>query len=87
MDEKQKRARFEEVRSYLLQIALELESSTASAREAAGLLENRQAAWPHIQNMYARLQQANYLLERFRKTIDDTIKEGFVEPEQMKTGR
>ena len=62
-----------QVRSYLTQIALELDASAAGAKEAARLVEEPKAAMPHVQMMYARLHEANYLLDQFKRTIDDAI--------------
>ena len=62
-----------QARSYLTQIALELDASATGAKEAARLVDEPQAALPHVHMMYARLHEANYLLERFKRTIDDAI--------------
>jgi len=58
-----------DVRQFLVQIALELEESAAGAKAAAGALPDRAAAWPQVQRMYSRLQQANYLVERVQATV------------------
>ena len=62
-----------DVRQFLVQIALELEESAAGAAAAAGALPDRAAAWPQVQRMYTRLQQANYLVERVQKTVSQAI--------------
>ena len=52
-----------EVKKYLLQIALELETAAASARSAADAVPDQAKAWPHVQQLYTRLQEATTLIE------------------------
>jgi hypothetical protein len=63
------------VREYLLQIALELEASAAGARSAAETIPNRDLAMTHVQQLYSRLQEATFLLERLKQTIDNALAE------------
>jgi hypothetical protein len=51
VDEKQI---IDHVRQYLIQLALELEEAAAGARNAAGCLHDRDAAWVQVQQMFAR---------------------------------
>ena len=73
MDPKQEREMLSHVREYLLQIALELEASAAGARGAAENMLNRELAMAHTQQLYSRLKEATYLLERFKRVIDDAL--------------
>jgi len=62
-----------DVRSYLIRIALELESSAEGARAAAKAMPDSKATWAPVQQMYARFAQATRLLDEFRATIDKAI--------------
>lgn len=62
-----------EVKKYLLQIALELETASASARLAADAVPDQQRAWPHVQQLYTRLQEATTLIEQFQVTVDKAV--------------
>ncbi len=64
-----------EVKKYLLQIALELETASASARAAADAVPNQEKAWPHVQQLYTRLQEATTLIEHFQVTVDKAVAE------------
>ena len=87
MDAKQEREIEKELREFLLQLAMELEASAAAARQAAEFAsdKDRQKAWPHVQQMYTRLSQANHLLQSFQATIDDGLKQ--VEAEQRQAAK
>ncbi len=62
-----------EVKKYLLQIALELETASASARAAAEAVPDQVKAWPHVQQLYTRLQEATTLIEQFQSTVDKAV--------------
>jgi len=61
----------DQIQQYLTQIALELEEAAAGARTAAGCLHDRAAAWVQVQQLFARLGQANHLIKSFQSAIDD----------------
>jgi hypothetical protein len=73
MDQKQEREIRSQVRQDLLQIALELEASAAGARAAADSINDRDLAMTHMQQLYSRLKEATYLLDRFKRAIDDAL--------------
>jgi hypothetical protein len=73
MEPKREREMQSQVRQYLLQIALELEASAAGARRAAEAIPNRDLAMLHVQQLYSRLNEATFLLNRFKKSIDDAL--------------
>jgi len=73
MDAKHEQAMRDEVRRFLTQIALELEAAAAGAHGAAAAAGDRKAAWPQVQQMYARFDQAARLLAELRATIDEAI--------------
>lgn len=73
MDPKREQEVLSQVRQYLLQIALELEASAAGARSAAKAIPDRELAMPHVQQLYSRLQEATFLMEKFKRAIDDAI--------------
>ena len=73
VDVKSEQALRNEVKRFLTQIALELESSAGGARGAVAALPDRKAAWSHVQQMYARFDQATLLLAELRATIDEAI--------------
>jgi len=62
-----------EVKKYLLQIALELETAAAGARAAAAVVPDQTKAWPHVQQLYTRLQEATSLIEQFQTTVDTAV--------------
>jgi len=76
MDQKREQEVRAQVRQYLLQISLELEASAAAAKAAAEAIPNRQMALPYMQQLYSRLNEATYLLDRFKNTIDDALMNG-----------
>jgi hypothetical protein len=73
MDVKNEQAVVSEIKRFLTQIALELETSAAGARGAAAALPDHNATWSHVQQMYARFDQATRLLTELRETIDHAI--------------
>lgn len=75
MDQKREEEVKSQAREYLLQIALELEASAAGARAAAGNLANREIAMAHVQQLYTRLQEATFQLDRFKRVIDKAVAE------------
>lgn len=64
----------DQIRQYLTQIGLELEEAATGARNAAGCVRDRDAAWVQVQQMFARLGQANHLIKRFQSAIEDATK-------------
>lgn len=80
MDEKQEKLILDDVRLCLRQIALELEAAAEGARKAADAIPSQQAAWPPVQQMYTRLDEANHLIERFKSTINAAVAEGKLGP-------
>jgi cell fate (sporulation/competence/biofilm development) regulator YmcA (YheA/YmcA/DUF963 family) len=74
MDTKEEKELLDKVRQYLMQVALELEKASLGAKAAAQSLPEREKVWPHVQQMYTRLNEANFLLERFKSTIDEAVK-------------
>lgn len=76
MEPKREQEVLSQVCQYLLQIALELEASALAARKAAELIPKRDgSAMPHVHQLYSRLNEATFLLNRFKSTIDDAIAE------------
>jgi len=75
MDPKREREMQRQAHEYLMQIALELESSAAGARGAAQaiLTDNREQGMVHVQQLYSRLHEATHLLDRFKRAIDDAL--------------
>ena len=74
MDPKREQEVLAQVRQCLLQIALELEASATAARKAAENVSNRdKSAMPHVQQLYSRLNEANFQLNRFKRTIDEAV--------------
>ena len=75
MDPKREREMQSQAREYLLQIALELEASAAGARSAAESIQksDRDQGMIHVQQLYTRLKEATYLLDRFKRAIDDAL--------------
>ena len=67
---------------YLTQIGLELEASAAGAKTAATLIqgEDPSAAQGAVQQMYARLDEARDLVQRFQKTINEAVARGLQQP-------
>jgi hypothetical protein len=63
----------DDVRRLFIQIALELEASAAGAKAAAIALPDREAAWPQVQQMYTRFQEAAFLVERIQKVVDEAM--------------
>ncbi|MFW5879134.1 MAG: hypothetical protein ACOCVR_04865 [Myxococcota bacterium] len=68
-----KRAVVSGLREILLKMAYELEAAALAARGAALALEDRQTALRDINQLYTRLQEADYLLSRFKSTVDETV--------------
>jgi aminopeptidase N len=64
----------DELRQCLTQIAAELEEAATGARNAAGCLHDRAAAWAQVQQLFARLDQANHFIKRFQNAIEDATK-------------
>ena len=62
-----------EVKNYLLQIGLELEAASTSARSAADAVPDQAQAWPHVQQLYTRLHEATQLVEQFQTTVDRLV--------------
>ena len=75
MDKKREQEVRQQARQFLVQIALELEASAAGAKGAAEALPDSKLAQSYIQQLYSRLNEATYLLDRFKSTIDDAVKE------------
>ena len=71
MDERQV---IDQTRQCLIQIALELEEAAAGAKHAAECLDDRDAAWAQVHQMFARLGQADHLIKRFRGVIEEATK-------------
>lgn len=63
----------DDVKQYLLQIALELETASTSARAAADAVPDQGKAWPHLQQLYTRLHEATHLIEQFQITVDKAV--------------
>lgn len=61
------------VRQDLVQIAFELEAAALGARRAAESIPDRDLTMPNIQQLYARLGEAKYLLDRLKRMIDDAV--------------
>ena len=76
MDSKERGIR-EEVRQFLLQLAMELETSAGAARKAAelSLKSDMETAWPYVQQMYTRLSQANLQLQSLKALVDYAVKQ------------
>lgn len=66
----------DEVRPSLTQIALELEEAAAGAKAAAGCLHDHDAAWARVQHLFARLDQANHLINGLKHENEDATKRG-----------
>jgi hypothetical protein len=77
MDQKREREVEGQAHEYLMQIALELEAAAAGARAAAqAVKENRrEEGFPHVQQLYSRLNEATLLLDRFKRAIDKALAE------------
>ncbi len=74
MDPKQEQEVLAKVRQCLLQIALELQASATAARKAAENVPKRdKSAMPHVQQLYSRLSEATFQLDRFKRTIEEAI--------------
>lgn len=75
MDDKQVKILEKDVHEFLMQLSMELEASAEAAKKAAEYFSetDRQNAWTYVQQMYARLSQANHLLQRFKSTIDYAV--------------
>lgn len=73
MDPRQERDVVVQVRQFLSQIALELEASAAGAKAAADSIDDRDVAWRHVQQLYARLQEATHLVSRLQTTVNDAV--------------
>ncbi len=73
MDPKEESKVINKTKEYLLQIALELEAAAAGARGAAEAIPDREKGMRHVQQLYSRLKEATYLLDRFKSTIDEAI--------------
>jgi hypothetical protein len=75
MDPKREQEVKSQVREILLQIALELEASAAGARGAAANIPDRELGMPYVQQLYSRLKEATFLLDKFKRVIDDALAE------------
>jgi len=75
MEDKREQEIKAQVREYLLQIALELEAAATGARGAAGaiVVGNHELGMINVQQLYSRLREATYLLDRFKSTIDEAV--------------
>ena len=74
MEPKREQEVLAQVRQCLLQIALELEASATAARNAAESVPKRDgSAMPHVQQLYSRLSEATFQLDRFKRTIDEAV--------------
>lgn len=75
MEDKREQEIRDQVREYLLQIALELEAAATGARGAAGAIVtgNHELGMINVQQLYSRLREATYLLGRFKSTIDEAV--------------
>jgi len=75
MDQKREQEVRSQVREYLLQVALELEAAAAGARGAAGAIVggSREQGMSHVQQLYSRLNEATFMLDRFKSTIDQAL--------------
>ena len=76
MDEKQEKLFIDDVRLCLRQIALELEAAAEGARKAADAMPSREGAWSPVQQMYTRLDAANFLVAKFKTTINEAVAGG-----------
>lgn len=76
MDAKQEKDLRNEIREYLLQLALELQASADAAKKAAGLTQEADGdqAWRFVQQMYTRLGQADFMLKKIKTAIDEAVK-------------
>ncbi len=63
----------DDVKRYLLQIALELETASSNARAAAEAVPDQEKAWPHLQQLYTRLHEATHLIEQFQTTVNKAV--------------
>jgi hypothetical protein len=74
VDPKREQEVLAQVRECLLQIALELEASATAARNAAELAPKRDgSAMPQVQQLYSRLSEATFQLDRFKRTIEEAL--------------
>ena len=65
--------RFQQGRQLLRQVELELMDAAAGARGAADALpDRREAAWPELQKMYTRFQEAEHLIAQLKKLVPGT---------------
>lgn len=71
MDEKQI---IDHLHLYLNQIALELEEAAGASRNAARCLSDHHAAWVQVQQLFARLSQANHLINRLKGEIEEAYR-------------
>jgi hypothetical protein len=58
----------------LTQVSMELESSARAAKQAAECVSDKRALWTSIQSMYARLNQASYLVARLKILAEERAK-------------
>jgi len=61
----------DQVRTILVQLSLELDASSQAAKAAVSCTADDQALWASIQQMYGRLNQANYFAERIRTFVGE----------------
>lgn len=76
MDEKQEKLILDDVRLCLRQIALELEAAAEGARKAADAMPSQEGAWPPVQQLHTRLDEANYLVTKFKAKINEAVAGG-----------
>lgn len=60
-----------EARQMLQDVARELTSAAEAARAAAE--SDREASWPHVQQLYTRFAAAEQLLRDVRRAVDAAI--------------